>query len=96
MPGDASLIDVLDRILDKGVILVDPSARTTSLGTDLKTSGARVVVATVKTHLEHAELAPTGAVLHSEVTTQPRPMSLEESLNTTRPSGWRRSPKPEA
>ena len=41
---DASLIDLLDRILDKGIIL-DPFNRLAMAGYDLRASNSRVVVA---------------------------------------------------
>src|SRR5687767_7445668 len=92
VPGDASLIDVLDRILDKGIV-VDASVRATFLRIDLITSGARVVVAGVKTHLEHVEAPRTGVVLHSDANRPQQPLSLAESLGTTGAMGWPFPPK---
>jgi hypothetical protein len=46
--GGTSLIDVLDRVLDKGVV-VDAWARVALAGIDLLTEGARIVVASVDT-----------------------------------------------
>lgn len=58
----ASLIDVLDRILDKGIV-IDAWIRVSVAGVELVTVEARVVVASLHTYLEHAhELGPTGLV----------------------------------
>lgn len=45
--GSSSLIDVLDRILDKGVV-IDAWARISLPGIDLAGRGARIVVASVE------------------------------------------------
>jgi len=42
--GDASIIDLLDHILDKG-ILIDPSVRLLLSGIDLRSPEFRIVVA---------------------------------------------------
>lgn len=52
--GGASLIDVLDRILDKGII-IDAWLRVSLVGIDLITVEARVVVASIDTYLRYAE-----------------------------------------
>jgi hypothetical protein len=60
-PGGTSLIDVLDRVLDKGIV-VDAWVRISLVGIDLITVEARVVVASIDTYLKYAEavgLAPT-------------------------------------
>jgi hypothetical protein len=52
---DISTIDVLDRVLDKGIV-IDYWARISVLGVDLLTTiEARVVVASFHTYLHHAE-----------------------------------------
>jgi hypothetical protein len=50
IPGSSSLIDVLDRILDKGII-VDGWARISLDGIDVVSDHARVIVASSDTHL---------------------------------------------
>ena len=45
-PGGTSLIDVLDRILDKGIV-VDAWVRISLVGIDLITVEARVVIASI-------------------------------------------------
>jgi gas vesicle structural protein len=49
-----SLIDVLDRVLDKGIV-IDAWVRISLVGIDLITVEARVVVASIDTYLRYAE-----------------------------------------
>src|ERR1700686_4578189 len=53
-PGGSSLIDVLDRILDKGIV-VDAWVRISLVGIDLITVEARVVIPSIGTYLKYAE-----------------------------------------
>ncbi len=53
-PDSSSLAEVLDRILDKGVV-VDVWARVSIVGIEILTIEARVVVASVDTYLHYAE-----------------------------------------
>jgi hypothetical protein len=53
-PRPSSLADVLDLILDKGLI-VDAYVRVSALGIELLTVDARIVVASVDTYLRFAE-----------------------------------------
>jgi hypothetical protein len=53
-PGGSSLIDVLDRILDKGIV-IDAWVRISLVGIDLVTVEARVVVASIDTYLRYAD-----------------------------------------
>src|SRR6266536_3345277 len=53
-PGGTSLIDVLDRVLDKGIV-IDAWVRISLVGIDLITVEARVVVASIDTYLRYAE-----------------------------------------
>jgi gas vesicle structural protein len=46
----AVLIEVLDRILDKGIV-IDAWARVSLMGIDLSTVGTSVVMASLETHL---------------------------------------------
>src|SRR6184192_1398275 len=52
--GGTSLIDVLDRVLDKGIV-IDAWVRVSLVGTDLITVEARVVVASIDTYLKYSE-----------------------------------------
>jgi hypothetical protein len=49
-----SLIDVLDRVLDKGIV-IDAWVRVSLVGIDLLAIEARVVVASIDTYLKYAE-----------------------------------------
>lgn len=53
-PGAVSLIDVLDRVLDKGIV-IDAWVRVSLVGIDLLTVEARVVVASIETYLKYSE-----------------------------------------
>lgn len=52
--GTPTLIDVLDRILDKGIV-VDAWLRVSLVGIDLLTVEARVVLASFDTYLDFAD-----------------------------------------
>jgi hypothetical protein len=52
--GGTSLIDVLDRVLDKGIV-IDAWVRVSLVGIDLITVEARVVVASIETYLKFSE-----------------------------------------
>ena len=53
-PSGSSLIDVLDRVLDKGIV-IDAWVRVSLVGIDLVTVEARVVVASIETYLKYSE-----------------------------------------
>lgn len=53
-PDSSSLAEVLDRVLDKGIV-VDAFARISLVGIEILTVEARVVVASVDTFLHYAE-----------------------------------------
>ena len=87
-PGGTSLIDVLDRILDKGIV-VDAWVRISLVGIDLITVEARVVIASIDTYLKYAEAVgavPTvsrpalgeggGGVSTAGMSTAPRPSTV--------------------
>jgi hypothetical protein len=52
--GSSSLVEVIDRILDKGVV-IDAWVRVSLVGIELLAIEARVVVASVETYLKYAE-----------------------------------------
>ncbi|MDP3722514.1 MAG: gas vesicle structural protein GvpA [Candidatus Omnitrophota bacterium] len=52
--GSSSLVDVVDRILDKGIV-IDAWVRVSLVGIELLAIEARVVVASVETYLKYAE-----------------------------------------
>lgn len=55
-PGGTSLIDILDRVLDKGIV-IDADVRASLVGIDLVAADARVVVSSVGTYLKYSEAA---------------------------------------
>ncbi|PKO21431.1 MAG: gas vesicle synthesis protein GvpA [Chloroflexi bacterium HGW-Chloroflexi-1] len=52
--GSTSLAEVIDRILDKGIV-VDAWVRLSVVGIEILALEARVVVASVETYLKYAE-----------------------------------------
>jgi gas vesicle structural protein len=72
--GGTSLVDVLDRVLDKGIV-IDAWVRVSLVGIDLITVEARVVVASIDTYLKYAEAV-------GQVGTASRP-ALETGTSTT-------------
>ena len=78
--GGSSLIDVLDRVLDKGIV-IDAWVRISLVGIDLITVEARVVVASIDTYLRYADAlgispAPGGRQLGSGGSGSASPASL--------------------
>ncbi len=58
--GGSSLIDVLDRVLDKGIV-IDAWVRVSLVGIDLMTVEARVVVASIDTYLKNSDAVGAAA-----------------------------------
>ncbi len=52
--GSSSIVEVVDRVLDKGVV-IDAFVRVSLVGIELIAIEARVVVASVETYLKYAE-----------------------------------------
>ncbi len=63
--GGASLVEVLDRVLDKGIV-VDLWAKVSLVGIELLAIEARVVIASVETWLIYAEAV--GLLIREPVT----------------------------
>ncbi len=79
--GGSSLIDVLDRVLDKGIV-IDAWVRISLVGIDLITVEARVVVASIDTYLKYADaVGLTGLVSRPQLGGEPVP---EVEIETTR------------
>ena len=66
--GGSSLIDVLDRVLDKGIV-IDAWVRVSLVGIDLITVEARVVVASIDTSLKYSEAVGSVASVSKPVLT---------------------------
>jgi hypothetical protein len=70
-----SLVDVLDRVLDKGIV-IDAWVRVSLVGIDLITVEARVVVASIETYLKYAEVV-------NQVPPTSRPLAGSPPLEVT-------------
>jgi hypothetical protein len=87
--GGSSLIDVLDRVLDKGIV-IDAWVRISLVGIDLITVEARVVVASIDTYLKYADaVGLTGLVSRPQLGTEEEEITTVET--TRRPTRTRRT-----
>ena len=68
--GGTSLIDVLDRVLDKGIV-IDAWVRVSLVGIDLITVEARVVVASIDTYLKYSEAVAAVPMSRPAIETKP-------------------------
>src|SRR5262245_22508840 len=99
--GGTSLVDVLDRVLDKGIV-IDAWVRVSLVGIDLITVEARVVVASIDTYLKYAEAVgqvATSARPALEATAPVEACTADENLLerervSRTPSGARRRKRP--
>jgi gas vesicle structural protein len=89
--GGSSLIDVLDRVLDKGIV-IDAWVRISLVGIDLITVEARVVVASIDTYLKYADIV---GLLPTVARPQLGTAGEEEvgELGSTEEEGPRRPPR---
>ena len=79
--GGSSLIDVLDRVLDKGIV-IDAWVRISLVGIDLITVEARGVVASIDTYLKYADaVGLTGLVSRPQL--EPAEVETVEVLEET-------------
>jgi hypothetical protein len=89
--GGTSLIDVLDRVLDKGIV-IDAWVRVSLVGIDLITVEARVVVASIDTYLKYSEAVgqsgqmarPAAEVPQSRGQLEAENVALRAELEATR------------
>lgn len=95
--GGTSLVDVLDRVLDKGIV-IDAWVRVSLVGIDLITVEARIVVASIDTYLKYSEaVGQTAPVSRPAVEARPyeelvaENEALRAELAT---SGVRKAPVP--
>ena len=77
--GGTSLIDVLDRVLDKGIV-IDAWVRVSLVGIDLITVEARVVVASIDTYLKYSEAVGTMAPIARPAETRPAEAVMAENV----------------
>jgi hypothetical protein len=96
--GGTSLIDVLDRVLDKGIV-IDAWVRVSLVGIDLITVEARVVVASIDTYLKYSEavgqtpqMAPKGvdSKTHEALLAENAALKAQIASTTTERVGKRR------
>src|SRR5437764_10600078 len=95
--GGSSLIDVLDRVLDKGIV-IDAWVRVSLVGVDLMTVEARVVVASIDTYLKYSEAVGQVAPVSSRPAIEGKGYeeviaenaSLRAQLNAAVPAGGAR------
>jgi gas vesicle structural protein len=98
--GGTSLIDVLDRVLDKGIV-IDAWVRVSLVGIDLITVEARVVVASIDTYLKYSDAIGGAAVAARPALEPTRPydeiaaenVALRAQLESAPPTGARRRPR---
>ena len=83
--GGTSLIDVLDRVLDKGIV-IDAWVRVSLVGIDLLTVEARVVVASIDTYIKYSEAVGQGAGVASAARGQDLRGALAENAVAARPT----------
>jgi gas vesicle structural protein len=83
VPGPGSLTELLNVILDKGIV-IDAWARVSLVGIELLTIEARVVVASVETYLRYAEAIGLTA-LAAAPPTQPAMDERQDGRDADRP-----------
>lgn len=91
-PDSSGLAEVLDRILDKGIV-VDVWARISVVGIEILTVEARVVAASVDTFLHYAQ-----GISRVEMATESGDMEDVEDLDIetpTRPNDYEAAPSPQ-
>src|SRR3954468_12489915 len=82
--GGSSLIDVLDRVLDKGIV-IDAWVRISLVGIDLITVEARVVVASIDTYLKYADaVGLVGLVSRPQIGAGEEEVTNVEAVDTVR------------
>lgn len=82
--GGTTLIDVLDRILDKGIV-IDAWIRASLVGVDLLTVEARIVVASIETYLNYANTLAQRRLVAAPPSTVP-PKSQRNDKESDRPT----------
>ena len=76
----ASVIDVLDRVLDKGIV-IDAWLRFRLVGIDLITLDARIVIASIETYLKYAD-----SLALAELATRPSLAKTQKTAARRRPT----------
>jgi hypothetical protein len=83
--GCSSLIDVLDRALDKGIV-IDARVPVSLIGMDLITVEARMVVVSIDTYLKYADAVGQIPVSRPRLATgrEPVPMTVASKRRVSR------------
>lgn len=90
-PDSSSLAEVLDRILDKGIV-IDVWARVSVVGIEILTVEARVVAASVDTFLHYAQhISRIERAAQSEDDSELRDLEIDKP---TRPDAYEQAPSP--
>ncbi|MBX3466191.1 MAG: gas vesicle structural protein GvpA [Planctomycetes bacterium] len=74
--SSGSLIDVLDRVLDKGIV-IDAWVRVSLVGIDLLTVEARVVVASIETYLRFSDAVHQATTMARPAAASPAPEAAD-------------------
>jgi hypothetical protein len=90
--GGSSLIDVLDRILDKGIV-IDAWVRISLVGIDLITVEARVVVASIDTYLKYADAVGLMGLVSRPMLPEVPAVEVETTRRVSRAPAPRRAPR---
>lgn len=90
-PQSSSLSEVLDRILDKGIV-IDIWARVSVVGIEILTVEARVVAASVDTFLHYAQ--SISAIEQASQTGELDDIQDLEIETPTRPENYEAAPSP--
>jgi hypothetical protein len=74
--GKSSVIDVLDRVIDKGIV-IDAWLGLSLVGIELVTVEARMIVASIETYVRHADaVAQVTPGLMARMTAGPPPQTI--------------------
>ena len=90
--GTTSLIDVLDRVLDKGIV-IDAWVRVSLVGIDLITVEARIVVASIDTYLKYSEAVGSIELVSRPTEQLPAQTTTGGEVSASRPARTRRARK---
>ena len=86
-PRPSGLADVIDVILDKGIV-IDAYVRVALIGIEILTIDARIVIASVDTYLRFAEAVNRLDLMQSETQALPE-LGVADGAGSTRPEDAR-------
>jgi Gas vesicle protein len=88
-PAGMELIDLLDRVLDKGIV-VEASSRLYLLRSDSIRHGKHLVIASIETHLKHSEARAVSKVAGRLAVASQKTKSAPEPIQLVAGNGRRR------